>query len=142
MTLRLVLPLALALGLFAFACGGDSIPDDPRVGQIGFVAEEATYAYARDGAAGLYPYLAQDMRDRCPQGRFAEALGGQEQPTGFLGLKKVEFQGEQATVTVILIVKDHDQDVEWVFVPNPGGPGAAGYSWYLSRVPGIEGCGG
>ena len=62
MTLRLVLPLALALSLFAFACGGDSIRDD-------------------------------------------------------------------------------DEDVERVLVPNPEGTGATGCAWHITQVPGIERCG-
>ncbi|MBI2913262.1 MAG: hypothetical protein HYY03_05025 [Chloroflexi bacterium] len=145
MSLRLLLPLALALGLgfglLATACGGDSIPDDPRVKQIGFVAEEATYAYALAGPAGIYPYLAQEVRDRCTEDAFKKALADMQQPTGFRGLKKVKFEGEEARITITLIFKDHDEDVEWVLVPNPEGPGAAGYSWYITQVPGIERCG-
>ena len=140
MTLRLVLPLALALGLFAFACGGDSIPDDPRVKQIGFVAEEATYAYARDGPSGLYHFLAQEVQERCSQDRFAEALAGREPPTGFFGLKKVKFEGDEARITITQIVKDHDEDVEWVLVAEPLGY-EPGYEWRLRELPGIERCG-
>ena len=141
MSLRLLLPLALALGLFAAACGGDSIPDDPRVKQIGFVAEEATYAYALAGPAGMYSFLAQEVRDRCSEDAFKEALADMPQPTGFRGLKKVKFEGEEARITITLIFKDHDEDAEWVLVPNPEGPGAAGHSWYITQVPGIERCG-
>ncbi len=141
MSLRLLLPLSLALGLLAFACGGDDFPNDPRVGQIGFVAEEATYAYASAGPSGLYPYLAQDVRDRCSQERVAQALAGRDQPTGFFGLKKVSFEGDAARITITMIIRDHNQDAGWVLVPNPGGPGAAGYPWYIARLPGLEECG-
>ena len=143
MILRLLPVLALALVLFAAACGGDGdIPEDPRVLQIGTVAEDATYAYAGGGPAGLYAYLAPDVRDRCSPQQFEQALAGQLVPTGFRGLKKVRFEDEAARVTIVWIAPQGDTDVEWVFVPNPEGAGAAGPSWYLREVPGIEGCGG
>ena len=136
MSVRFVAAVALTLAAFIAACGGGSaIPDDPRVLKIGSVAEEATYAYAADGPAGLYDFLSPDVRDRCSKDQFGQVLAGREAPTGFRGLKKVEFRGEEALVTVIFIVRDHDEDVEWVFAPGTED------NWYLSQVPGIEGCG-
>jgi len=82
------------------------------------------------------------VRDRCSEGAFRELLAGRPQPTGFQGLKKVKFEGDEARITIIIIVKDHDEDVEWVLVPNPEGSGATGYAWYIAQVPGIERCGG
>ncbi len=143
MSLRLIAALALALGVFAGACGdGASIPDDPRVLEIGFVAEEATYVFARVGAEGLYDFLAPEVAQRCSREQFGQALAGQAQPTGFRGLKRVKFEGDDARVTVIIIAGGRDQDVEWVFARNPQPTDATGFKWYLTQVPGIEGCGG
>ncbi len=140
MSARLLVPLALALLALAAACGGDGSKDDPRILEVGFVAEEAVYAYAGAGPAGLYPYLAPEVRDRCAKDAFSDALAGRETPTGFRGLKGVDFEGDEARATVSLIVRDHDEEVEWVFVPNPEGPDAEGYRWYLKDLPGLEDC--
>ncbi len=135
MSLRVVLVAAFAVVALAAACGGASVPEDPRVREIGSVAEAATIAYAGSGPAGLYDFLAPQLTQRCSRDQFAQNLVDQEVPTGFRGLKKVEFEGDTVRVTVVLIVRDHDRDVEWAFKRGPQD------AWYLTEVPGAEKCG-
>ena len=135
MSLRLLLAITATLVALAVACGGGSaVPEDPRVLEIGTLAEEATYALAGGGPAGLYQFLAPEIVQRCSPQQFAKALTGQEMPTGFRGLRKVEFAGEEALVNVIFIVGGQDKDIEWTFAKGSDG------TWRLSKVPGLEEC--
>lgn len=127
--------LAVAIAA-ASACGGDDASTGERVGKIGGVAELATYAYASAGTDGLYDYLAPAVTEKCTMAQLADDLAGAPAPTGFRGMKGVKFDGSQATATVIQIFRDHDENVEWVFVETDDG------SWRLSGVPGLEDCAG
>ncbi len=134
---RIVPALAVLLLALAAACGDGSGSDDARILEVGSVAEEAVYAYAGDGPAGLYAFLAPQIQAICSRDAFEQALAGRDQPTGFRALKGVKFEGEEARATVILIVRDHDEEVEWVFVPNPEGVDP---TWFLAVVPGLQEC--
>ena len=125
---------ALAAGL-ASACGGDdSASDDPRVGQIGGVAELATYAYAAAGAEGFYDYLAPEVTQRCSREGLIRAFQDMDLPTGFRGLEGVRFDGEKGRATVILIFGREDKKVQWAFVEAPD------QGWRIAEAPGLDGC--
>lgn len=133
--LLLVVSAALVVGLTS-ACGGDDSADsdDPRVGQIGGVAELATYAYAAAGADGLYDYLAPQVIQHCSREGLAKALQDLELPTGFRGMEGVKFDGEKGRATVVLIFGTKDEKVQWVFVRAPDD------GWRIVEAPGLERC--
>jgi len=132
--LLLVVSAAVVVGL-ASACGGDdSDSDDPRISQIGGVAELATYAYAAAGAHGLYDYLAPQVTQYCSREGLAEALQDMELPTGFRAMTGVKFDGEKGRATVVLIFGTKDEKVQWVFVQAPDG------GWRIAEAPGLERC--
>jgi len=124
----------LVAGL-ASACGGDdsSNSDDPRVGQIGGIAELATYAYAAAGADGLYDYLAPSVTERCSRQGLAQALQDIELPTGWRQIKDVGFEGDKATATVIFTTPSGDREVKWTFQQDSQG-------WRLLDLPGLDRC--
>jgi len=131
-----LLAVVLALSLLALACGGGgSIPEDPRVLEIGSLAETATYALRDFGPSGIYKYLAPEVQDRCPLEQFVQALEGEVPPLGFQGLKKVKLEDSQAQVTVIWIIGVSTEDVEWRFAQDDDG------QWRVLQLPGAEECG-
>ncbi len=136
--------VAATLGLVAVfaACGGDddSAPGDsgdPRISQIGGLAELATYAYAATNGEGLLDYLSSDMAKACTKEDITRALAGQPVPTGFKTIRDVKFEGDSnATATVVLITRDGDRDAVWSFVRE-------GDSWRIASMPSLtkEECG-
>jgi hypothetical protein len=128
----LALSAALVVGLVS-ACGGGSDNSDPRVGEVGGVAELATYAYAAAGADGLYDYLAPSVTERCSREGLATALHDAELPTGWRQIKDVGFEGDKATATVIFTTPSGDREVKWTFQQGSQG-------WRLLDLPGLEKC--
>jgi hypothetical protein len=127
---------ALALIAVTAACGDDDDDDgaDPRVGQVGAVSENATYAWAQDGAAGLYDYLASSVTDVCTAEQVEIALAGHDEPTDWQQVNDVEFPADDsATATVNLIYGSERREEQWSFVQD-------GESWRISNVPGLEDC--
>lgn len=128
----------LAATLVAVAgCGGDddSAGDtgDPRISQIGGVAELATYAYAATEGEGLLDYVSSGIAENCTGAQIKEALADEPAPTGFLTVKDVKFDGEDAaTATVVLITADGDKEVEWSFVREGED------SWRIKEIPGLS----
>jgi hypothetical protein len=122
------------LALLAACGGGDDNTDDPRVGEIGGVAELATYAYASAGPEGLYDYVAKTVKDKCSVEEFSADLKGAEEPTSFRGMKGVKFDGDTATATVVQIFEDMDKDVKWAFVDEGDG------AWRIVDAPGLSDC--
>lgn len=134
--LAALLAVVLALALLGLACGGGGgIPDDPRVLEIGALAETATYALRDFGPSGVYKYMAPEVQDRCSLEGFVQALEGEAPPLGFQGLKKVKLEDGQAQVTVIWIMGAETRDVEWVFEQDDDG------RWLVLQFPGAEECG-
>jgi len=128
-----VAPLAIGI-----ACGGgNDVPEDERARQVSGVAELAAGAYAAAGADGLYDYLAPDVIANCSKQGLATALANQPVPEGFVRASSVNFDGDNARAKIVQRVQDgagtKEIEVEWIFV-------AAGDSWRLTHVPGIEGC--
>lgn len=136
-TLRAALAaIGLAVAVLALSCGaGSSVPEDPRVLEIGSLAETATYALRDFGPSGIYRYLAPKAQARCSLEQFVEAFSGEVPPLGFKGLKRVKLEDSQAQVTVIWIMGAEDRDVEWLFGQGDDG------QWRLLAVPGFEECG-
>ncbi len=131
-----VAAIGLAVVVLALSCGGGGgIPDDPRVLEIGSLAETATYALRDFGPSGVYKYLAPEVRDRCSLEGFVQALEGEAPPLGFQGLKKVKLEDGQAQVTVVWIMGAETRDVEWVFKQDDDG------RWEVLLLPGAEECG-
>ena len=92
------------------ACGNDDDSDsdtgDPRISQIGGVAELATYAYAATEGEGLLDYVSSDIAENCTKEEILAALADEPVPTGFRTMKDVKFDGEDgATATVVLLRK-------------------------------------
>jgi len=134
---KLLLAGALtAAAVTGFACGGDDdANDDPRAAQVGAVSENATYAYADDGAAGLYDYLATDVTDKCTVEQVQADIKDEPAATGWRQTRDFKFDGDIATATVIVITAGGDADQEWSFVKE-------GDSWRITSVPGLEDCAG
>jgi len=132
---RLTLALLFATAAVIGACGDDDdSEDDPAIGQVGSVSENATYAFAEDGPDGLYDYLAEPLTAACTKEQLADALDGEPIPTGWRQTKDIEISGDgTATATVIVITEDGDIEQEWLF-------GLEGESWRITSVPGIEEC--
>jgi len=131
-----VAAIGLAVVVLALSCGGGGgIPDDPRVLEIGALAETATYALRDFGPSGVYKYMAPAAQDRCSLESFIQALEGEAPPLGFQGLKKVKLEDGQAQVTVIWIMGAETRDVEWVFEQGDDG------RWLVLEIPGAEECG-
>lgn len=119
------------------ACGDDDDSDgdtgDPRISQIGGVAELATYAYAATEGEGLLDYVSADIAENCSEEEIKEALANEPVPTGFRTMKDVNFDGEdRATATVVLITKDGDKEVQWSFVREGED------SWRIKEIPGLS----
>jgi hypothetical protein len=132
----IVCVLVSALAALA-ACGDDDDSDgntgDPRISQIGGVAELATYAYAATEGEGLLDYVSSDIAENCTKDEVTEALADEPVPTGFRTMKDVKFDGEdRATATVVLITEDGDKEVEWSFVREGED------SWRIKEIPGLS----
>ena len=130
--------LLVAVLALAGACGGDdedSSPGetgDPRISQIGGVAELATFAYASTGGEGLLDYLAEQIAENCTKEDIKRALADEPVPTGFKTIKDVKFDGDdRATATVVLITSDGDKEVEWSFIRE-------GDSWRIVEIPSLS----
>ncbi len=131
-----VAAIGVAIVVLALSCGGGGgIPDDPRVLEIGALAENATYALRDFGPSVVYKYLAPEVRDRCSLEKFVQALEGEPAPLGFQGLKKVKLEDGEAQVTVVWIIGAGTRDVEWVFEQDDEG------QWQVLQLPGAEECG-
>lgn len=124
-----------AVPLLIAACGDDD-DEDPNIGQIGSLSENATYAWAEDGPAGLFDYLAESVTTQCDVDAVASALEDDPIPTGWRQIKNTEIAGDglTATATVIVITEDGDVEQDWTFARE-------GESWRITGVPGLEGCG-
>jgi hypothetical protein len=132
---KIVLLSALACALLVAACGDDDDDsDDPRIGQVGALSENATYAYADAGPAGLYDYMSTAVTQQCTAENFEADMEGEPVPTGWRQTKNFEFgTDDTATATVILITDEGDVEQEWTFVLE-------GESWRISDLPGLEDC--
>lgn len=132
---RLTFALLIATAAVVAACGDDDdSEDDPAVGQVGAVSENATYAFAEDGPDGLYDYLAEPVTAACTKEQLASALDGEPIPTGWRQTKDIEISDDgTATATVIVITEDGDIEQGWSFTQE-------GESWRITSVPGIEEC--
>lgn len=133
------IPIVLAIGSLALlgGCGDDDDgggAENAAVDQLGSTAEAATYAYAEDGAAGLYDYVAQSVKDTCSVDEFEADLAGSEEPTSFRGMEDAEFDGDTATATVVQIFDTEDRDVVWVFVDEGEN------RWRITGVPDMDEC--
>jgi hypothetical protein len=129
----LVTLVALAAVAYVGCDDGDDTLDDPRRGEIGGVAELAIGAYASVGPEALADYMSQEALAACPQERLEDALADHPVPTGFRQLRKVEFDGDSATATIIISSRDGEQDIVWQYVDEDG-------SWRISDMPGLENC--
>jgi hypothetical protein len=125
-------PLVLA------ACGDDddSPPagtGDPRISQIGGVAEAATYAYAATFGEGLLDYLAANIAANCTKEDIKRALAEEPVPTGFKTIKDVTFDGDdRATATVVVITADGEREQEWSFIREGDD------SWRIVEIPSLS----
>lgn len=126
----------LAIAPLLVAACGDDDDDDPNIGQIGSLSENATYAWAEDGPAGLFDYLAESVTGQCDVDAVASALEDDPIPTGWRQIKDTEISadGLTATATVIVITEDGDVEQDWTFARE-------GESWRITGVPGLEECG-
>ena len=138
MKLMTIACLLVAVIALAGACGGDDEDGspgdtgDPRISQIGGVAELATYAYASVGGEGLLDYLASQIAENCTKEDIKRALADEPVPTGFKTIKDVKFDGDdRATATVVLITSDGDKEVEWSFIRE-------GDSWRIVEIPSLS----
>jgi len=135
LTLIVCVLVSALVGLAACGDDDDSSGDtgDPRISQIGGVAELATYAYAATEGEGLLDYVSSDIADNCTEEEIKEALADEPVPTGFRTMKNVKFDGEdRATATVVLITEDGDKEVEWSFVREGED------SWRIKEIPGLS----
>lgn len=137
MRLPLIVCLLVAALVALAACGDDddSAADkgDPRISQIGGVAELATYAYAATKGEGLLDYVSSGIADKCTAVQIKEALADEPVPTGFRTIKDVKFDGEDAaTATVVIITADGDKEVQWSFVREGED------SWRITEIPGLS----
>jgi len=133
--------LVIVASLAVVACGGYDDDDDDDGGdenaaveQLGSTAEAATYAYAEDGPAGLYDYVAQTVKDACSVEEFEGDLAGTDTPTSFRGMEDAEIDGETATATVVLIFDTEDRAQEWSFVDEGKN------TWRITTVPDMDEC--
>ena len=137
MRLTLIVCVLVSALVALAACGDDDDSDgdtgDPRISQIGGVAELATYAYAATEGEGLLDYVSSDIAENCTKDEVTEALADEPVPTGFRTMKDVKFDGEdRATATVVLITEDGDKEVEWSFVREGED------SWRINEIPGLS----
>lgn len=138
--MRYILLVAAVLAVIALvACGDDDDDDggdddDAAVEQLGSTAEVATYAFAEDGATGLYDYVAESVKDVCTVEEFEADLEGSEQPTSFRGMEDAEIDGDTATATVVLIFDTEDIGQEWSFVDEGEN------TWRITAVPDMDEC--
>jgi hypothetical protein len=118
------------------ACGDDDDGDanDERLDQLGSTAEAATYAYAADGAAGLYDYVAQTVKDVCTIEQFEADLESADVPTSFRGMDGATFDGDSADATLIQIFDTEDRTVVWTFVDEGDN------TWRVTTVPEQDEC--
>jgi len=119
------------------ACGGDGDSSDgtgdPRISQIGGVAELATYAYAATRGEGLLDYVAANIAENCTKEDIKRALAEEPVPTGFRTIKNVKFDGaDRATALVVVITADGDVEQEWSFVREGDD------SWRIVEIPSLS----
>ena len=131
----LVATLAVVAALTWAGCDdSDDTLEDPRRGEIGGVAELAIGAYASVGPQALADYMSQEALTACPEEQLEDALADQPVPTGFRQLRKVEFEGDSASATIIISTRDGEKDIVWQYVDEDG-------NWRISDMPGLENCG-
>ena len=137
--MKTILILAAAATLLALAaCGDDDDSSDgtgdPRISQIGGVAELATYAYAATRGEGLLDYLAANIAENCTKEDIKRALTEEPVPTGFKTIKDVVFDGDdRATATVVVITAAGDREAEWSFIREGDD------SWRIVEIPSLSG---
>jgi hypothetical protein len=136
---KLLLICAVAATVLAMvACGDDDDDDstdggDPRISQIGGVAEAATHAYAATLGEGLLDYVAANIAANCTKEDIKRALAEEPVPTGFKTIKDVSFDGDdKATATVVVITADGDVEQEWSFIRE------GDESWRIVEIPSLS----
>lgn len=135
----LVPATALAAAVLLARCGGDdstttSNLTSEQMLQIAGVAELATNAYSYAGPGAIYDYLASQVTQHCSKAQLAQALAGEEAPSGFKRIKTVESDGTRATATIVQAFASGVREVQWVFVEERTGV------WRLVSLPGLEKC--
>ena len=130
-----LIALAALLGATAAACGGDHIPNDPRVNEIAAFVTAAADRYSAMGNSGLFDFLEERTKMRCPRDVFVQALVGHTQGMAYRQLKSVSFNSDNtADVKIDFITNSGDEDVTWKLIRLPNG------SWRILDVPGMEAC--
>ena len=136
---KLLLICAVAATVLAAVACGDDDDDtadgdgDPRISQIGGVAELATYAYAATRGEGLLDYLAANIAANCTKEDIKRALAEEPVPTGFKTVKDVSFDGDdRATATVVVVTADGDSEQEWSFIREGDD------SWRIVEIPSLS----
>lgn len=131
-----VLVAVVTLLVLAACADDDDSPagtGDPRISQIGGVAEAATYAYAATRGEGLLDYLEANIAANCTKEDIKRALAEEPVPTGFKTIKDVKFDGDdRATATVVVITADGDREAEWSFIREGDD------SWRIVEIPSLS----
>ncbi len=130
-----VIALAALIAAGATACGGDHIPNDPRVNDIAAFVTSAADHYSTMGNSGLFDLLEERTKTRCPRDVFVQALVGHTQSMAYRQLKSVSFNSDNsADVKIDFITNSGDEDVTWKLIRLSNG------SWRILNVPGMEAC--
>ena len=126
-----VLALVIACG-----DGGAAPSDDPRVLELGSVAENAVNGFRGGGPDLFLQWFSAEFRDRCLPGAFEQALEEARTPASFVDLSGVKFDEGRAKVTVNLTDgAGAGYKEEWLFVEADQG------GWYLDDIPAVTDCG-
>ena len=130
-----VIALAALLAATAAACGGDHVPNDPRVKEIAAFVAAAADRYSSMGNEGVFDLLEERTKMRCPRDLFIQARAGHTQGMAYRDLKSVSFNSDNtADVKIDFITQAGDEDVTWKLIRLPNG------SWRILDVPGMEAC--